>query len=106
MSFNNEARIVKDESMPLGRRYMALRHCVELYCPLGFNGTWKILEARFGLREGQAASSQALTAAINFLELDRQAWLKYSQAHQELVHLRKKNGFPKPLIGEKNGRTL
>lgn len=98
MSFNNDARIVRDETKPLGRRYMALRHCVENHCPLGFNATWKVLETKFGLREGQEASSQALIAAIEFLHADRQAWLKLLQAHQEIAHLRSKNGLPKPKI--------
>lgn len=98
MSFNNEARIIKDEAKPLGMRYMALRHCVEMHCPLGFKATWKVLETRFGIREGQPNSSQALIAAIEFLQADRQAWLKLLQAHQELVHLRTTNGLPKPEI--------
>ncbi len=80
------------------RATLALRHCVENHCPLGFNATWKVLETKFGIREGREASSQALIAAIEFLQADRQAWLKLSQAHQELVHLRKQNGFPKPKI--------
>ncbi len=98
MSFHNEARIVKDETKPLGRRYIALRNCVENHCPLGFNATWKVLETKFGIREGQVNFSQALVAAIEFLQADRQAWLKLLQSHQELIQLRKYNGFPKPKI--------
>lgn len=105
MSFNNDAGVVRDESKSLGQRFKALRHCVGNHCPLGFNATWKVLETKFGIREGQPTTSQALLAAIDFLQADRQAWLKFSQAHQALVHLRKSNGFPKPRIGEKNGRT-
>ncbi|MBL8207441.1 MAG: hypothetical protein JNM09_24625, partial [Blastocatellia bacterium] len=85
--------------------YISLRHCVENHCPLGFNATWKVLETKFSIREGQETTSQALIAAIEFLQADRQAWLKLSQAHQELVHLRKKNGFPKPKLIGKDDRT-
>lgn len=105
MSFNNDARIVRDETKPLSRRYLALRHCVENHCPLGFNATWRVLETKFGIREGQETTSPVLLAAIEFLQADRQAWLKLSRAHQELVHLRRSNGFPLPKLVEKNSRT-
>lgn len=98
MSFHADAKIVKDEARPLGRRYMALLHCVENHCPLGFNATLKALEARFGLQKEQELFSQSLIAAIEFLEEDRQAWLKLKQANQELVRLRKRNGFPRTKI--------
>ena len=101
MSFNNEARKVKNEKLGVGLRYISLRHCVEHYCPLGFNRTWSRLENRFGLKEGQRNNPEVLLATIDFLVADRQAWLMFVKSRRELIQSRVAAGFPKPTI---NGR--
>ena len=95
MSFNREARLVKSDQAPLGLRYISLRHCVELFCPLGFHRTWSLLEGRFGLRENQENNAPVLVAAVELLEQWRQAHIELQVAQcryaQELVRL----GLPK-----------
>ena len=96
MSFNREARLVKSSTASLGLRYISLRHCVELFCPLGFNKTWSFLEGRFGLRQDQENDPQVLVASVELLELWRRADIEIQAAQrlyvQELVRL----GLPKP----------
>ena len=96
MSFNNEAAKVKDESQPLGIRYVSLRHCVELHCPFGFNKTWKFMEKKFGLKEGEENDSNVLIQCAEFLETDRDAWIKVKDAHENFVKTRMHLGLPKP----------
>lgn len=43
MSFNNEARKVRDAALPHGQRVQALGACVQMYRPIGFTATWAYL---------------------------------------------------------------
>jgi hypothetical protein len=96
MSFGNEVTKVKDESLPIGIRYISLRHCVKLHRPLGFHKTWKFLEKKFGLKEGEENESQVLIQCAEFLETDRDAWIKVKNAHENYVKTRVTLGLPKP----------
>jgi len=96
MSFNNEAKKVRDESLSLGLRYISLRHCVELYSPFGFNRTWGYLEAKCGLKEGENNEPSVLTRSVEYLEKDRDAWLHVIQTQEDYVKNRVKSGLPKP----------
>ena len=96
MSFNNEVTKVKDESQPLGIRYISLRHCVELHCPFGFNKTWQFMEEKYGLKEGEENNSSVLIKCAMFLETDREAFIKVKNAHEQFVKTRVNLGLPKP----------
>ncbi|MBI3187052.1 MAG: hypothetical protein HYZ31_04150 [Gammaproteobacteria bacterium] len=96
MSFNNDIAKVKDESQPLGIRYMSLRHCVGLYSPLGFTKTWEFMKNKFGLREGEKNESSVLIQCAEFLEVDRTAWIEVKNAHEKFIKTRVKLGLPKP----------
>jgi hypothetical protein len=96
MSFNREARLVKDGSIPLGLRYVSLRHCVELFCPLGFNKTWALLAGRFGLRENDANEPGVLVASVQLLERWRRAHIEVQAAERHYVRELLRLGLPKP----------
>jgi hypothetical protein len=75
MSFNTHAKRVRNEALPVSYRHVALRSCVERFCPLGFQRTWATLENRFGLKQGQTSNPESLLQAVSFLESWRHAWL-------------------------------
>ena len=95
MSFNSEARIVRDNGAPIGLRYISLRHCVQMFCPFGFNATWKQLEKRFGLKEGQPNTSEALSVSIEFLNLWRNIEMRRRAAEEEYIRELVSIGLPK-----------
>lgn len=96
MSFGDETRKVRDEALPIGLRYVSLRHAVELHCPFGFGQTWKYLEEKCGVKEGEPNDSQVLVKCADFIEEDRAAWIKVKQAHEEFIKTRVRLGLPKP----------
>lgn len=85
MGFNNDIQKVKDESQPLGIRYMSLRHCVGLHSPLGFHKTWEFMKDKFGLKEGEENDSSVLIQCAEFLEADRVAWMEVKNAHENFT---------------------
>jgi hypothetical protein len=61
MSFNVEARKVRDDHLPHGARVLAFAHCLERYSPLGFQVTWEFLNERHGdVRHHDSALREAL----------------------------------------------
>lgn len=98
MSFSADAAKVRDVAVPFGIRYVSLRHCVEAHAPFGFRKTWALLQERFGIKEGQENSSEALVAAIDFLDEDRKAWLAFQDAMAAFSRSRVQRGLPKPRI--------
>jgi hypothetical protein len=104
MSFTNDAKRVRDDNAPIGLRYMSLRHCVEKYSPYGFRRTWRLLEERFGIREGEVNSPGSLVAALEFLEKDRADWLAFIEARATFAKARARRKLPKPRIEVKHGK--
>lgn len=80
MSFNREARRVRDESLPYGSRYSALRKCVEYYSPIGFENTWRFIGDRAGELTGGdrdlRSDSRALVLALGLVEASRDMRLR------------------------------
>jgi|688.fasta_scaffold2318219_2 hypothetical protein len=95
MSFNTHAKRVRSEALPISYRHVALRSCVERFCPLGFQKTWAILEHRFGLKQGQASAPQSLLQAVSFLEDWRQAWLLRQAAEAAFRREQKRLQLPR-----------
>lgn len=71
MSFGNFARKVRDPALPHQRRVSALRSCVQLYRPIGFEATLSFLHAKAGPYRTDEA---ALLRALAMLETSRSAW--------------------------------
>lgn len=93
MSFGTVARRVLDPALPIGLRYIELRHLVESFAPLGFNATWQLLVARFGLREGEPSDSQALAAAAAFMVEWHGVWAARQAAEAEFRAWHKRNAL-------------
>ncbi|GAA4204227.1 hypothetical protein GCM10022252_63010 [Streptosporangium oxazolinicum] len=84
MSFGNFVRKARDTTLPHQRRLSALRSCVQLYRPIGFEATLSFLRAKAGpFRTDEAA----LLRALAVLEASRSAWqeekLAYAVARRE-----------------------
>lgn len=103
MSFNNYAKKVRDGNAPINLRYMSLRHCVQEYSPYGFRRTWRLLEERFGIKEGGSNAPEALVAALDFLEQDRADYLAFTEARIAFIKARARRKLPKPRIEVKHG---
>jgi len=78
MSFANEARKVREQQRPYGARVNALCHCLELYCPLGFQLSLDYLQRYAGTfwRHRHAVprapeTDAALLTAIRLIEESR-----------------------------------
>ncbi|GAA4982359.1 hypothetical protein HD597_009890 [Nonomuraea thailandensis] len=70
MGFGNHARKVRDSRLPYPWRVSALRSCVQLYRPLGFNATLSYLQSKAGRFRSDEA---ALLGALNLIEASRAA---------------------------------
>ncbi|MGV4982484.1 hypothetical protein ACVB8X_04675 [Streptomyces sp. NRAIS4] len=71
MGFGTYARRVRDERLPLPRRYTALRCAVGQYCPLGFNATWAYLAAMACPSPDLCRDPAAMIRALDTLEAGR-----------------------------------
>ncbi|KAB1914617.1 hypothetical protein [Micromonospora sp. AMSO31t] len=71
MSFGVYARKVRDRSLPYGLRVSALRSCVQLYRPIGFQATLGFLEEIAGPFQ---RDEDALLKALNAIEASRAEW--------------------------------
>jgi hypothetical protein len=75
MAYRTSIRRVRDESLPLGWRYGALRSAVGYYCPLGFQATWAYVASEARPWGGRRWDGAALVRAIELLEDSRAVWL-------------------------------
>ncbi|WP_394621197.1 hypothetical protein JNUCC0626_19530 [Lentzea sp. JNUCC 0626] len=71
MSFTNHARHVRDPGLPYRHRVSALRSCVQLYRPIGFNASLTFLALRNGPYYRDEA---ALLHALDDLSASRAGW--------------------------------
>ena len=104
MSFGTYARRVVNSSLPLGARHVALRSCVERFCPLGFLATWSLLERRFGVKQGEPNSHEALMAAVEFLSAWRRVVVAREVAEREYRHASRRLGLPQAHEKQKPGQ--
>jgi hypothetical protein len=94
MSFGTHFRRVTNNSLCIGARHVALRSCVERFCPLGFQATWELLERRFAIKLGQPNDPRALVAAAEFLADWRRVVLSHEHAEQQFRIAYKRLGLP------------
>ncbi|MEU1882108.1 hypothetical protein ABZ470_32805 [Streptosporangium sp. NPDC020072] len=99
MSFGNFARRVRDTTLPYRWRVSALRSCVQLYRPLGFNATLSFLESRAGRFQRDEA---ALLRALGLIEASRAAWHAELHAYAARRRRAKRQGRRSPGAGDPN----
>lgn len=84
MSFGTYARKVRDADQPFGRRVWALRSCVQLYGPIGFNNSLSFLEEVAGrFRTDEVALLRALDALVASRAQWHVAVAAYAQGRRE-----------------------
>lgn len=93
MSFGTYARKARDASLPYGRRVSALRSCVRMYRPSGYEATWSVLEDLAGpIRRDEAA----LLRALDVLESSRERWKEHVRAYAATRRQEKRRGRRSP----------
>jgi hypothetical protein len=73
MSFHAETKRMRDVSLPIGVRYLAMLHALERGHRKFYEGL-SLVESRFGVRRGEKVSSELLIEISVFLDSDRQTW--------------------------------
>lgn len=93
MSFAVSARKVRNTSLPLGRRVVALKSCLETYHPIGFHESLSFLSFVAGDFFGDPA---ALPRALDLLIASRAAWQAELRAYGVLRRRAKALGYRVP----------
>ncbi|WP_436762313.1 hypothetical protein [Streptosporangium sp. V21-05] len=102
MSFGNFARKARDTTLPHQRRLSALRSCVQLYRPIGFEATLSFPDATAGpFRTDEAALPRALAV----LEASRSAWQEERPAYAAARREAKQRGQRSPRPDDINPYT-
>ncbi|MGN9843671.1 hypothetical protein ACTMTI_36655 [Nonomuraea sp. H19] len=99
MSFGNYARRVRDSGLPHQRRVSALRSCVQLYRPLGYNATLSYLESKAGRFQSDEA---ALLGALDVIEASRAVLRVELQAYAVRRREAKRQGRRSPRAEDAN----
>jgi hypothetical protein len=102
MSFGNFARKVRDPALPHQRRVSALRSCVQLYRPIGFEATLSFLQAKAGPFR---TDETALLRALAMLEASRSAWQDAKQTYAAARREAKQRGQRSPHPNDINPYT-
>ncbi|MGJ6969615.1 hypothetical protein ACSDR0_47830 [Streptosporangium sp. G11] len=102
MSFGNFARKVRDPALPYRHRVSALRSCVQLYRPLGFQATLSFLELRAGRFQHDET---ALLNALGVIEESRAARQDEIMAYVAMRREAKRQGRRNPRQGDPNPYT-
>jgi hypothetical protein len=103
VSFGTYARKVRDPALPFARRVSALRSCVQLYRPIGFNSSLSFLEEIAGRYRSDEA---ALLRALNALVASRAQWHVVVEAYAHKRRLAKRRGQRSPRPGDFNPNSL
>lgn len=94
MSYAVQARRVRDESLPYGRRVSALCSCVQMYRPLGFNATLSFLAEE--LAGPYDRDEAALLRALDALTASRSRWLADVCEYADRRAREKREGLRRP----------
>lgn len=99
MSFSAFARRVRDPALPHQRRVSALRSCVQLYRPVGFEATLSFLEEVAGpFRRDEAA----LLRALEHLAASRRLWHEDLERYAAERRTAKQLGHRTPRRADRN----
>jgi hypothetical protein len=99
MSFRRYSSLARDETQPLGRRYMCVRRAGELYAWLtqtSFESVFIHLGDRHGFRVGSPNTSETISAAAAALEASRDDFLRHLDAYRRARRLEKRRGRRSP----------
>ena len=99
MGYNQDKRIVLDESQTIGRRYISLLHCVGQFSWLthcGFRNELRHLYYKCGLKRGSLNSVETIINCINELDRQRNEFLKRLNAFSNIRKAQKKVGRRNP----------
>ena len=99
MSFGAFSNHVRNAALPHQRRVSALRSCVQLYRPIGFNATLSFLEKLAGPFQGD---EQALIRAHEQLTTSRTLWHEHLASYADQRRTAKRLGHRKPRKTEVN----
>jgi hypothetical protein len=102
MSFGNFARKARDPALPYRQRVSALRSCVQLYRPIGFEATLSFLQVKAGPFQHDEA---ALLRALAVLEASRSAWHAELRTYEAARRWAKRRGQRSPRLSEANPYT-
>ena len=97
--FNAEFRKVMDEELPLPRRHLKFRHCVEWYAYItrqSFRATFSRLGGEFGFSEANRPDEAQLSKAAALLNQERANFLKKLEAFAALRSKEKSRGRRQP----------
>ena len=104
MSYRTSIRRVADVTLPLGRRYVALRSAVGYYCPLGFEATWAYVTTEARPWGGRRWDGAALGRAAEILNDSRAVWLAEIAAFAALRRTEKAAGRRSPRASDVEDR--
>ena len=99
MGYNQDKKIVFDESEKIGLRYISLLHCISQFTWLtkcGFNNELKHLYQTCGLKRGTENSSETLLKCIRELDRQRGIFLERLFTFSEKRKAEKLNGRRSP----------
>jgi hypothetical protein len=102
MSFGTFSRKVRDATLPHRQRVVALRSCVQLYRPIGFEATLGFLEDQAGPFR---TDETALLRALSMLESSRAAWQAELRAYAAARRQAKEQGQRSPHPAADNPNT-
>lgn len=94
MGFGAAARRAQDPELPLGRRVLALHHCLERFGPFGFHQTRSVLRTATGADERWDDTS--ITAAMGLLLGARRTWLEHVERYAAERLAAKRQGSRRP----------
>jgi len=94
MGFRGRLKRAKDESRSIEERVQALCDALTYSHLGGYHATWRLLEQRFGIVLGKPASPEVISAAVEFLEVEREAWLAWNATNVCMHRRMKRLGLP------------
>lgn len=94
MSYAVQARRVRDESLPYGRRVSSLCSCVQMYRPIGFTATLSFLAEE--LAGPYDRDEAALLRALDALTASRTHWLADVHKYADRRASEKREGQRRP----------
>ncbi|RSM74282.1 hypothetical protein DMB66_02430 [Actinoplanes sp. ATCC 53533] len=97
MSYGTFARQVRDSSLPDGVRLAAFKGCLERYCPIGYEASFRYLKLSVGPFE---RDPDALLRALVMLTASRDLWLVAQAAYAENRRTAKRSGRRTPAKNE------
>ena len=99
MGYNQDKKIVLDESETIGLRYLSLLRCISQFTWLakcGFRNELRHLYYTCGLKRGEANSSETLLMCINEIDKQRSVFLKKLTAFTQMRKKQKLSGRRSP----------